>query len=140
MRKRILTGVLIVLFAWVWVGWAGPTADVFVKAGVATSPRAYFSPRGGCEVRVYLDESQKAGKHSKVRELLAGGAEVRFEDGPGLMHNKFCVIDGQVLITGSYNWTGAAEEKNDENVLVIFSGEAVKMFEEQFERMWKENH
>lgn len=36
----------------------------------------------------------------------------------GLMHNKFCVIDNQVVITGSYNWSDNAEFKNDENVTV----------------------
>ena len=103
----------------------------------------------GVEVRVYLDESQEKQKYSKARELEAGGCEVRFENRSGLMHNKFCVIDGETLITGSYyevtrfceagsyNWTKAAETKNEENVLVIFSGGAVKMFEEQFERMWR---
>jgi phosphatidylserine/phosphatidylglycerophosphate/cardiolipin synthase-like enzyme len=36
----------------------------------------------------------------------------------GLMHNKFCVIDNQVVITGSYNWSDNAEFRNDENVTV----------------------
>lgn len=36
----------------------------------------------------------------------------------GLMHNKFCVIDNQVVITGSYNWSANAEFKNDENVTI----------------------
>lgn len=36
----------------------------------------------------------------------------------GLMHNKFCVIDNQIVITGSYNWSDNAEFKNDENVTV----------------------
>ena len=34
------------------------------------------------------------------------------------MHNKFCVIDNQKVLTGSYNWTTNAEARNDENVLV----------------------
>lgn len=38
----------------------------------------------------------------------------------GLMHNKFCVIDNQVTITGSYNWTDNAETRNDENVTVAY--------------------
>lgn len=36
----------------------------------------------------------------------------------GLMHNKFCVIDNQVVITGSYNWTDNAEFRNDENITI----------------------
>lgn len=37
----------------------------------------------------------------------------------GIMHDKFCVIDNQVVINGSYNWTVNAETKNDENVSVM---------------------
>ena len=84
-------------------------------------------------MRVYLDESQEAGRWSKAKELLAGGCEIKFEDGPGLMHNKFVVIDGRVcLITGSYNWTRAAEEKNDENMLIIRNERTVQMLGEKF--------
>lgn len=36
----------------------------------------------------------------------------------GKMHNKFCVIDNNTVITGSYNWSTAAETKNDENIYI----------------------
>ena len=35
-----------------------------------------------------------------------------------LMHNKFCIIDDKVVITGTYNWTNKAE-RNDESIMVI---------------------
>ena len=34
------------------------------------------------------------------------------------MHHKFCVIDGKILITGSYNWTNYAESRNLENIVI----------------------
>jgi len=37
----------------------------------------------------------------------------------GIMHDKFCVIDNQIIINGSYNWTVNAETRNDENVAVM---------------------
>ena len=37
----------------------------------------------------------------------------------GKMHDKFCVIDNQVVITGSYNWSDIAEFKNDENIAIL---------------------
>lgn len=36
----------------------------------------------------------------------------------GKMHNKYCIIDNDTVITGSYNWTTAAETKNDENITI----------------------
>ncbi len=53
------------------------------------------------------------------QELIDCGCEFYFSDDDYPMHNKFCIIDGQVLINGSYNWTYSAESKNRENVLII---------------------
>ena len=33
------------------------------------------------------------------------------------MHEKFCVIDNQIVISGSYNWTDNAELRNAEHIL-----------------------
>jgi hypothetical protein len=52
------------------------------------------------------------------------------------MHNKYCIIDGEILINGSYNWTYFAETKNEENV-VIFKDciELINSFMNDFERL-----
>lgn len=44
--------------------------------------------------------------------------KIRSERG-GIMHDKFCVIDNQVIITGSYNWSDNAEFRNEENITVM---------------------
>lgn len=36
----------------------------------------------------------------------------------GMMHDKFCIIDNQRVITGSYNWSDNAEFRNDENITI----------------------
>ena len=46
----------------------------------------------------------------------------------GLMHNKFCVIDNQKVLTGSYNWTTNAESKNDENVLITIDNDTATKY------------
>ena len=48
------------------------------------------------------------------------------------MHNKFCVIDGKICITGSYNWTNQAQ-KNDENIIVLNDGPTAEHFGKQFQ-------
>jgi len=53
----------------------------------------------------------------------------------GLMHDKFCVIDNQVVITGSYNWTNNAEFRNDENVTIERDPEQATRFSEEFRRL-----
>jgi len=52
------------------------------------------------------------------------------------MHHKFAVIDGKVLLTGSFNWTASAEHLNYENLLVFHSKEIADIFEKEFNRIW----
>jgi phosphatidylserine/phosphatidylglycerophosphate/cardiolipin synthase-like enzyme len=56
------------------------------------------------------------------------------KDSDGLMHNKFCVLDGSTTITGSYNPT---QDKNNDNMIIIDSKEISKIYEDEFEEMWK---
>ncbi len=53
----------------------------------------------------------------------------------GLMHDKFCVIDNQIVITGSYNWTDNAEFRNDENITVEHDPEQATKFSVEYRRL-----
>lgn len=70
------------------------------------------------------------------QKFIDAGGSFYFSDSQHPMHNKFCVIDGEVLINGSYNWTYFAEKKNRENVLIIKQHkELIKAFSEEFENL-----
>ncbi|WP_424035536.1 phospholipase D-like domain-containing protein [Prevotella melaninogenica] len=53
----------------------------------------------------------------------------------GLMHDKFCVIDNQIVITGSYNWTNNAEFKNDENITIEHDPAQATKYSEEYRRL-----
>lgn len=53
------------------------------------------------------------------------------------MHHKFAIIDKKLLITGSLNWTVQAIQHNRENVLILEESEYVKVFLEEFEKIWE---
>jgi hypothetical protein len=53
----------------------------------------------------------------------------------GVMHNKFCVIDNQIVITGSYNWTNNAEFRNDENITIERDPAQATVYSEEFRRL-----
>jgi len=55
----------------------------------------------------------------------------------GTMHHKFCVIDNQVVITGSYNWSNNAEFRNDENVTVEYNPEQATKYSLEYNRLMK---
>lgn len=53
----------------------------------------------------------------------------------GLMHNKFCIIDNQIVITGSYNWSDNAEFKNDENITVEYDPKQATEYSVEYRRL-----
>jgi phosphatidylserine/phosphatidylglycerophosphate/cardiolipin synthase-like enzyme len=56
-----------------------------------------------------------------------------------LMHHKFMIIDKVMVWTGSFNWTGAANKKNHENVIASSDREICKQFDQHFSRMMTDN-
>lgn len=73
----------------------------------------------GVMVTIILDKGQKTAKNSKVGSVSQAGITTLIDAKHAIAHNKVMVIDGLVLITGSFNFTKAAEEKNAENLLII---------------------
>ena len=90
----------------------------------------------GVSIRMVLDRSQRGQIYSKSKYFIKKGLAVKYHEGSGLMHNKFAVIDGEVLVTGSFNWTATAEQKNEENLLVISGEDLSREYEKRFEYLW----
>jgi phosphatidylserine/phosphatidylglycerophosphate/cardiolipin synthase-like enzyme len=89
------------------------------------------------KIRIVLDKGQKKEAYSKSRYLINKGFNVKYHLGSGLMHNKFAVIDGRVLLTGSFNWTASADKRNEENLLIITDNKAIEKYVKRFEYLWK---
>jgi phosphatidylserine/phosphatidylglycerophosphate/cardiolipin synthase-like enzyme len=92
----------------------------------------------GVKVRVLLDATGAANEYSKHPVLRAAGIPVKVEDLGGKMHAKSAVIDGEVVIAGSMNWTGAGDEDNDENTLILRSHRLASEYQAWFDRLWAE--
>jgi len=90
----------------------------------------------GVKVRVYLDRSQIASTYSISRLLVQKGIKVRISTNNYIMHNKFAIIDNRLLLTGSYNWTASANNRNDENLMAIDDPEIIEIFQNQFVNLW----
>jgi len=73
----------------------------------------------GLDVRAILDKSNEQDRYSAATFLTNHGIAVLIDDKPAIAHNKVMVLDGVDVITGSFNFTKAAQERNAENVLVI---------------------
>lgn len=55
-----------------------------------------------------------------------------------LMHNKFCIFDGSILITGSYNWTYSAESRNAENIIITDAENVCEDYTKYFTYLWNQ--
>jgi phosphatidylserine/phosphatidylglycerophosphate/cardiolipin synthase-like enzyme len=64
------------------------------------------------------------------------GLDVRRDGIPGLLHHKVIIIDEQIVITGSYNFTNSAETRNDENLIVIYDPFIAAQFVAEFQRVF----
>ena len=90
----------------------------------------------GVKVRLYLDKDQVDYQYSQSRFLVQNGIKTRISSNNYIMHNKFAIIDNRLLITGSYNWTFSANNRNDENLMVIDDPELIEIFQNQFVNLW----
>ena len=87
----------------------------------------------GVDVRVIADQSQASGNGSCIPMLekaLGSGHVLRTagRHGAGIMHHKFCVIDGYTVLEGSYNWTFRADASNWEDLTIITDPAVAKSF------------
>ena len=94
----------------------------------------------GVEVKLILHNDYVNNRETGLRfqQLVDCGCDFYFSDLENPMHNKFCVIDNETLINGSYNWTYYAESRNNENVLIIKDEtDVILAFKNEFFRLIK---
>ncbi|MGM5482741.1 MAG: phospholipase D-like domain-containing protein [Nanobdellota archaeon] len=86
------------------------------------------------EVRVAVDEDSFYENHAKF-----SGFNSRPVDSVSIMHNKFCVIDDFIVITGSFNPTYRGNFKNNNNVVVLYSKSLAKNYKDEFDELWHDS-
>ncbi len=80
------------------------------------------------DVKVVIDSSN-------YKEQIKGDG-IRMDDDKQLMHNKFCVIDSNAVMTGSFNPTDNDNYNNNNNVVVVYSNALAVNYEDEFEELW----
>ena len=90
----------------------------------------------GVAVKVVIENQQANIQGSEYGRLLSSGIDVRLDGNTALMHHKFVVIDGEIVVTGSYNWSEAAETSNDENIVILHDRNVAKAYESEFFRIF----
>jgi len=88
----------------------------------------------GVRVEAILDKSQRSGQDSSATFLANSTIPTFIDASHAIAHNKIIIIDKGTVITGSFNFSRAAEEKNAENLLIIKSKELEGIYIENWQR------
>jgi phosphatidylserine/phosphatidylglycerophosphate/cardiolipin synthase-like enzyme len=87
----------------------------------------------GVVVRAILDKSNETAQYTGATFLANAGVRVLVDAKHAIAHNKIMVIDGVTIVTGSFNFTKAAEEHNAENLLILKDNpELVQLYTKNF--------
>ena len=120
--------------------------DQIVKANHSILVQAYgFSSKNiadaliaaknrGVNVKVILDKSQRKQKYSLLYYIVDAGIPVWIDMKPAIAHNKVMIIDDKEVITGSFNFTDAAQKRNAENVIFISDNKIAKEYAQNWEK------
>lgn len=87
----------------------------------------------GVDVLAILDSSQESERYTSATYLKNHNVSVLIDSKHAIAHNKVMIIDGQTVITGSFNFTSAAEQRNAENLLILRNPEIAKAYLANFD-------
>ena len=73
----------------------------------------------GVHVRIILDKAERTDHYSSAPVFLSHHIQVYIDDQHAMAHNNVVMIDGKLLMTGSFNFTKSSEDKNAENFLIL---------------------
>lgn len=104
------------------------TDDAIGQAMIAAHER-------GVSVAGVMERQNVRGTGSEFAILEDGGVDILADGNCYIMHHKTIIIDDDVVITGSYNFTKSAEQSNDENLLIIRSPQLAAQYLVEYDRV-----
>jgi phosphatidylserine/phosphatidylglycerophosphate/cardiolipin synthase-like enzyme len=90
----------------------------------------------GVVVQVVMERQNASGTGAVFGRLESGGVNVLEDGSCYILHHKAMIIDDQIVITGSYNFTNSAERSNDENLVIVSDPALARAFVEEFDRIY----
>ena len=93
----------------------------------------------GLTVAGVMEEQQvKSNIGTEYDPFVHAGLDVNVDGNEGQMHHKTMIVDDEIVITGSYNFTRSAEERNDENLVIFHNKQIADFYMKEFQRVYKQ--
>jgi len=93
--------------------------------------------QGGVDIKGVFEKTGSNTTFSEMKNLFCAGLDVRQDTYGGVMHHKVIVIDNQIVIAGSFNFSDNAVTSNDENLVIIKDADLAAQFLAEFDRVQK---
>ena len=121
-----------------WIGRANSSIHILIYSFTlnAIGDALVQAKQRGIDARIVWDKSNWNASGSEYQKLKDSGIEVRIDYRHGLLHDKVAIIDQHIIITGSFNWSQAANQENRENLVVIEGQAWAHDYEQQFQQIW----
>jgi phosphatidylserine/phosphatidylglycerophosphate/cardiolipin synthase-like enzyme len=95
----------------------------------------------GLTIQGVMDDEQiRSNQGTEFDPFRQAGLEVLIDGIDGQMHHKVFIIDEEIVVLGSYNFSRAAEERNDENLLIVYDEAIAEQFIMEFQRVSAQAH
>lgn len=94
--------------------------------------------QAGVDVMGIFETRGSETEDSEMGKLFCAGVPVRQDGNPSTYHHKVFVVDDEIVITGSLNFSRNADENNSENVVIVRNRDIAALFLQEFERNWAE--
>ncbi len=92
----------------------------------------------GVDVQAVFENTGSLTEYAEMPRLGCAGANVRQDGNPGVLHHKVIIIDKEIVVTGSFNFSNSARDDNSENVLIVHDPNFAKAYLEEFDRRFAE--
>jgi len=95
----------------------------------------------GLTIKGVMDEEQIASNTgTEFDPFRQAGLDVLIDGNAGQMHHKIFIVDGKIAVLGSYNFSKSAEERNDENIIIVYNEKIADFFMQEFDRVYTHAH
>ncbi len=91
----------------------------------------------GVRIRVLLDQKSESTNRYVVDLFTTNNIRMRFDGNHAIAHNKVMIVDDNIVITGSFNFTNSAQTRNAENLLVLRSTDLARNYKTNWLEHWK---
>ena len=105
------------------------------EMGAAVLERA----QSGLDIAGIFEERGSTSELSELPEMFCSNLNVRVDGNPNTLNHNVFIIDEHILATGSFSFTGNADQNNDANLIIIDNEELAALYLREFDQRWAES-